>query len=246
MPDSSTDVEQRAIELPWGTCRYGLKRSKRRSIGFLITDEGLQISAPHRVAMVEIERIIASKSSWIEKSLSRWQSRKRNSTNLENLLAEGQAIPVRGQAFQVEHTSTARPMLNPWTQHITLPGSVRHSPPAQLKSLEKVLKTHAKEVFTHMAQTLAQRMELPPFQIRLSSPNARWGSCNSRGEVRLNWRLVHYPLPMIEYVIAHELAHLKEMNHSPRFWAIVEQLMPNYREPHKALSQLSPSEVPRL
>ena len=118
------------------------------------------------------------------------------------------------------------------------------------KIIEKVLKAHGKEVFTHMAsklvdrQTTAQR--LPNFSIHLSSPSSRWGSCNSRREVRLNWRLVHYPPQMIEYVIAHELAHLVEMNHSARFWAVVESLMPGYQEPHKLLSKMNPAEVPVL
>ena len=93
-------------------------------------------------------------------------------------------------------------------------------------------------------QPAAQR--LPNFSIHLSSPISRWGSCNSQREVRLNWRLVHYPPQLIEYVIAHELAHLVEMNHSARFWAVVESLMPDYQTPHKTLSKMNPAEVPVL
>lgn len=242
MPLGTSNLEVHTVQLPWGACTYLLRRSKRKSIGFVISDDGLQVSAPPRVSVSEIQGIVASKSDWIERSLQRWRERQSSSITLEELLLNKKPVPVRGQPFEVRVVPTGRPLLNPWTQEITLPQSQSTS----LKSLEKLLKNHAREVFVHMANTLASKHALPAFQIRISSPRMRWGSCNSKGEVRLNWRLVHYPLHMIEYVIAHELAHLVEMNHSPRFWAIVEQLMPNYRERHKALAKLNPAEVPKL
>jgi hypothetical protein len=64
--------------------------------------------------------------------------------------------------------------------------------------------------------------------LRLSNARSEWGSCNARGEIRLNWRLVQLPPALAEYVVAHEVAHLIELNHSPRFWALVEELMPGH------------------
>ncbi len=64
--------------------------------------------------------------------------------------------------------------------------------------------------------------------LRLSNARSEWGSCNARGEIRLNWRLVQLPPTLAEYVVAHEVAHLVELNHSPRFWALVERLMPGH------------------
>ena len=63
----------------------------------------------------------------------------------------------------------------------------------------------------------------------------RWGSCNSRGDIRLSWRLIQAPISQIDYVVVHELAHLRELNHSPRFWAIVEETLPRYEAAHQAL-----------
>jgi predicted metal-dependent hydrolase len=62
----------------------------------------------------------------------------------------------------------------------------------------------------------------------LSSARGQWGSCTHDGRIRLNWRLVHFALPVIDYVVEHELAHVREMNHSPRFWTAVGQLLPGF------------------
>ena len=206
-----TPNDVRSIELPWGVCNYVLKRSKRRSVGFLIGDEGLQISAPLRLSITELHDIIQSKSDWIEKRLEQWQLRSKQTVRLEQLLDEGKPIPVRGEPYQLEALpARSKALLNPWTKSIALPACENSL--QRNKAVEQLLKAHAKEVFTNMAAKLAQRQterqQLPSFSIHLSSPSSRWGSCNSKREVRLNWRLVHYPPQLIEYVIAHELAHL--------------------------------------
>lgn len=247
-PDSASHSE-RSIDLPWGRCTYQLKRSKRRSVGFLIGDRGLQISAPLRLSTTELDSIIRTKSKWIEQRLQKYHERSKQTLSLEQLLEEGKPIPVRGEHYQLEQLpARSKPLLNPWTKSICLPASEDKA--QHIKNIEKILKAHAKEVFSHMAVQLLKKhalpQQLPDFSIHLSSPGSRWGSCNSKREIRLNWRLVHYPPLLIEYVIAHELAHLLEMNHSAKFWSAVEGLMPNYKIPHKMLSTMNPSEVPLL
>ncbi|HEX4880605.1 MAG TPA: SprT family zinc-dependent metalloprotease [Limnobacter sp.] len=235
---------QYTLLLPWGPCTYTLKRSARRSVGFLINDTGLQISAPQRLPQAELERIIASKSRWIEHRLAQWQARQQKTTTLQALLESNRPIPVRGAPYRLEDLPLrSKPLVNPWTQVIALPEG-----PAEQRvlMLEKALKLHAKDVFQHMAKQLVQRHKLPPHTLHLSSPAARWGSCNSKRQIRLNWRLVHHRPELIEYVIAHEMAHLIEMNHSPRFWHVLETLMPHYREPHQELALINPAEVPLL
>lgn len=244
-----TPNEIRSITLPWGLCSYTLKRSKRRSVGFLIGDHGLQISAPVRLSITELHSIIHTKSRWIQQRLSQLETRSKQTIPLISLLDEGKPIPVRGEAYQIETLpARSKALLNPWTKSIAVPACENSE--QRNKAIEKVLRAHAKEVFTHMAAKLVERQalaqRLPNFSIHLSSPSSRWGSCNSKREVRLNWRLVHYPPQLIEYVIAHELAHLMEMNHSARFWAVVESLMPDYKEPHKTLSKMNPAEVPAI
>ncbi|MEG1054671.1 MAG: M48 family metallopeptidase, partial [Janthinobacterium sp.] len=79
----------------------------------------------------------------------------------------------------------------------------------------------------------------------LSSAGTRWGSCTIERKIRLNWRLIHFSLPLIDYVVAHELSHLLEMNHSPRFWATVESIYPDYDGAKQALRKRS-QELPVL
>jgi pyrrolidone-carboxylate peptidase len=76
----------------------------------------------------------------------------------------------------------------------------------------------------------AVRAEGIPAGLSLSSARTQWGSCTHDGRIRLNWRLIHFALPVIDYVVAHELAHLKEMNHGPRFWNTVAELLPGFEE----------------
>ncbi len=247
MSTNAPPATQQHIRLHWGDCAYSLSHSKRRSVGFLIRDNGLCIQAPLRLPKAELESIIHTKADWIRKRLTQWEARKAQSAPLSQLLEQGSAIPVRGTPYLIESIPpNSKPFLNPWTQRLLLPATSNTT--LRAKAAEKLLKAHAQEVFQHTAEQIRGKAEgllpLPDFSIHLSSPKSRWGSCNSNREIRLNWRLVHHPVQHIEYEVAHEMAHLVEMNHSPRFWAVLETLMPGYAQPHKTLSNLNPCEVP--
>ena len=101
-------------------------------------------------------------------------------------------------------------------------------------------KNQAALDFSRRLEILATKLGVATPPLTLSNAQSRWGSCNSRGEVRLNWRLLQAPPHIINYVICHELAHLKQMNHSAKFWAVVESLFPNYKAAEKGLKALSP------
>ena len=103
--------------------------------------------------------------------------------------------------------------------------------------LEKALRDKARTVFAERLALHAPRLGVAVPPLRLSSARTRWGSCSHHGGIVLNWRLVFMPLPVIDYVVCHELAHLKEMNHSPRFWSVVEQLCPDWRARRLELRQ---------
>ena len=107
----------------------------------------------------------------------------------------------------------------------------------------KVIAWYKKQAFLDFARRLelfAAKLGVATPPLTLSNAQSRWGSCNSRGEVRLNWRLLQAPPHIINYVICHELAHLKQMNHSAKFWVVVAQLFPNYKAAEKELKALSP------
>jgi len=104
-------------------------------------------------------------------------------------------------------------------------------------ALTAALKPRARALFLERLTYYAGKLGVPVPPLRLSSAKSRWGSCNTKGEIRLSWRLIHFSPDLIDYVIVHELAHLKEMNHSPRFWAVVARLYPDWQTARAALKQ---------
>ena len=102
-------------------------------------------------------------------------------------------------------------------------------PPPLAPEEEARLKALARDAFIERACRYARPMGVTFTRIRLSSAKTRWGSCSPRGNLSFNWRLIRAPVQILDYVVVHELAHLTEANHSPRFWKKVEEFCPNYK-----------------
>ena len=151
-------------------------------------------------------------------------------------IADGTVIFALGAALTVTVTpgSRQRWLFSDPKLHLFVPPAVD----ARVV-LEKALREKARLVFTERLAHYAPQLgvALPP--LRLSAARTRWGSCSHHGGIALNWRLILMPLPVVDYVVAHELAHLREMNHSPRFWSVVEQLCPDWRVRRLELRQLA-------
>jgi len=106
------------------------------------------------------------------------------------------------------------------------------------------LQLEAKRLFAERLPVYADKLGVAYRSFALSSATTQWGSCTADGRIRLNWRLIHFALPMIDYVVAHELSHLREMNHSPRFWATVQSIFPEFEAAKKALRDSGPETLP--
>jgi hypothetical protein len=106
------------------------------------------------------------------------------------------------------------------------------------------LQLEAKRVFAERLPIYAEKLGVTYHSFALSSATTQWGSCTVDGKIRLNWRLIHFALPMIDYVIAHELSHLREMNHGPRFWATVQSIFPEFEAAKKVLRDSGPETLP--
>ena len=112
------------------------------------------------------------------------------------------------------------------TLHVGLPQSAE---PEQIRDVvQSWLQRQARRVFEERCAHFAPRLRVRVKRLALSSAHTRWGSANANGSMRLNWRLIHFALPIIDYVVAHELAHLRVMNHSPKFWDVVRSVVPDY------------------
>jgi predicted metal-dependent hydrolase len=102
-------------------------------------------------------------------------------------------------------------------------------------AVQSWLQRQARRIFAERCAEFAGRLGVRVRRVSLSSASTRWGSASADGSIRLNWRLVHFGLPVIDYVVTHELAHLREMNHSPAFWDVVRQALPDFEAARGAL-----------
>lgn len=218
---------------------YSLRRSQRRTIGLAIDHRGLRVGAPLRARQGDIEALIRQHGQWVLDKLAAWQERPAPSP-LE--VTDGCTIPLLGEALTVTVTPLGRAR---WQ----FAGAKLHLWPSATASanqlLEKALREKARALFAERLAHYAPLLGVAPPPLRLSAARTRWGSCSHRGGISLNWRLIYLPLPIIDYVVAHELAHLKEMNHSPRFWSVVQQLCPDWSARRLELRQLG-RQLPQL
>ncbi|CAJ0810492.1 hypothetical protein LMG19087_00797 [Ralstonia wenshanensis] len=236
---------QRRLTLGERALIYNLKRSSRRTIGFVIDDRGLSITAPRWVTLAEIEHAIAEKQKWIFAKLAEWRANAARRMLPPMEWQDGAGLPFLGKTITLKLESPIGAlMFNADTSmlHLGLPPSTTEQ---QIKDrVQGWLQTQARRLFGERLEVYAERLGVRHSAYALSSAATRWGSCTADGKIRLNWRLVHFPLSLIDYVVAHELAHLKEMNHSPRFWDTVESIFPEFREAREQLRSHPPEYLP--
>jgi len=229
-------VEQRSLQLSDQHITYTLKRSgKRRSIGLRIDERGLTVSMPLRASEQWLHSVLQDKASWVLDKLENWQVAK----VIPVIWQDGASIPFRGEVITlrvVPDLFGAPPRLQGGSLLLQLNGVA--TPQRIEKIVSQWYREQALQVFEECVAHFAPLMEVAPRTIRLSSARTQWGSCSARGVISLNWQLVKLPLPLIDYVVIHELAHLKEMNHSAAFWRVVASACPDHKELRTALRDI--------
>ena len=229
----------RRIAIAGQAVDYHLRRSRRRTIGLAIDQRGLRVGAPLQARLGDIETLIREHGQWVLDKLADWRSRP---TPERLAVTEGVVIFALGEALTVTVTpgSRQRWLFSDQKLHLFVPPAVE----ARVV-LEKALRDKARRLFAERLAHYAPQLGVPAPPLRLSAARTRWGSCSHHGGISLNWRLILMPLPVLDYVVAHELAHLKEMNHSPGFWSVVEQLCPDWRARRLELRQLA-RQIPQI
>ena len=231
----------REIRLQEHVVAYALKRARRRSIGFIVGMEGLSVNAPKWVGIGDIESALREKAGWILRKLAEQQERAQRLQEAKVDWRDGTTIPFLGEQVIVvldarAGLTKAGAVLNtdaqslPGVPRLTLHIGLPHTATAaQIRDVvQSWLQRQARRVFEERCQLYTQRLGVRYKRLSLSSAQTRWGSASADGSIRLNWRLIHFGLSTIDYVVAHELAHLREMNHSPRFWDVVRSVVPDY------------------
>ena len=234
----------REIRLQEHMVAYALKRVRRRTIGFIVGPEGLSVNAPRWVGIAEIEAGLREKGAWILRKLREHQERTQRLTEAKVDWRDGTTIPFLGETVIVVLDSRATgavlntaaqalPGVPRLTLHVGLP---QHAAPEQIRdAVQSWLQRQARRVFEERIRHYAEQLGVTCTRLSLSSAQTRWGSASADGSIRLNWRLIHFAMPSIDYVVAHELAHLRHMDHSPRFWDVVRSVLPDFETTREQL-----------
>jgi predicted metal-dependent hydrolase len=216
---------------------FELRRARRRTIGFAVGAEGLTVTAPKWVPLYEVDAAVKGKSTWILRKLDEARERHQRVESARIVWKDGASVPFLGeQVIVVLDARQSGAVLNTDGQALPgVPGHTLHIGLPQSASGEQIrdavqawLMRQARRIFTERMDHFAPLLGVQWTRLALSSAGTRWGTAYADGTIRLNWRLVHFRLPVIDYVVAHELAHLRVMDHSPRFWDTVATVLPDY------------------
>lgn len=227
-PDAprAADGTLRQVVLDGETIAYRLIRARRRSIGMEVHLEGMTVRAPRWVTLREIEAALVERSGWILRSLAEWRARRRDV--MPCVWQTGAPIAFRGEALTLDVYPARKPAIAADLFHLTVRHPHAHDERQVAESVRQWLREQASTLVAARVADYLRRIAAQTISVRLSNARSEWGSCNAKGEIRLNWRLVQLPPPLAEYVVAHEVAHVVELNHSRRFWALVETLLPGH------------------
>lgn len=253
-PANAPNVAARSIELAVNAgpgpraIDYRLVRSLRRTIAIHITQAGVETRAPMTASLADIEAFMRQKQHWIVSRLAEMRS------TGPFAWEEGAKLPLLGTHVElVDHPQGRGIVLDggllligrPARQSAALSGPG----PALQRDLQRDwqrrvtawIKAEALVLYRERSRVLAAELGVEPPQVGLSTAGARWGSCTVGREgarIRVHWKLYLMPPHLVDYVIAHELAHIRELNHSPRFWAQVARIYPEHTAARAELNRL--------
>ena len=192
----------------------------------------MEVRAPLRAAKSDIDRFIAGKDDWIRRKLA--DSIEQKARREEFSLNYGSPVLYRAKQYPITARDGARAGFD-GASFFMPPGLS----PAKIKAVcIQIYRRLAKRYLTAKTLEYAKAMSVEPSGIRINGANMRWGSCSARKYINYSWRLILAADYVIDYVIVHELTHLKEMNHSRRFWEEVSNIMPDYQGRRHKLKEL--------
>jgi len=257
MPENNNTTSLSTIHILGHYIPYRISQSKRnrRNIVFRVRDGVLNVSAPLGVSKKQIKQAMLAQASWIVERISELENKP--VADVQAIIAPGDVILYRGDAYTVQLSWTNQPLLNRamrplnvtcnkqehiLTVHLALQNmqkrgirqagdSIESRMDAAFDaSIKTWLRAEATAIIPARVTVLAERLGVRPTKIIVRSQVSRWGSCSAAGTISMNWRLIKAPPVVLDYVIIHELAHLLELNHSARFWAHVQTWMPDYEQ----------------
>ena len=211
---------------------YTLTRSNRKTIAIYIRDNKVEVRAPMKMPKRDIEEFVASKERWIKEKLA--LAGERQARREAFCLNYGDRVLYKGKEYPI----AAKP-----GKRVGFDGELFYMPagllPEQIKAAcVKIYRMLAKRDLSGKVLEYAKQMNVSPGNIKINGAKTRWGSCSAKKSLNFSWRLIMADDDVIDYVVIHELAHLREMNHSTRFWAVVEGALPDYQKRRAKLKTL--------
>ncbi len=222
-----TEPASQRIVLNGQEIEFEIKRNaRRRSIGLRVDFAGLVVNASPRASVRSIHTALRDNADWVCKKLQTWRER----TPPRTEWAQGAQLPYLGSVVMLNILIQPRRTPKPWLDLAGLNLTFATSPTTDQIKVKVCdwYRAEAKRYFPSRVEHIADRANIVSPRFFVSNAQARWGSCTANGEIRLTWRLLKAPTYVIDYVAAHELAHLAHMNHSRQFWQRVAEIFPDY------------------
>ncbi len=211
-----------------------VRKRNLKNIYLRVTPKGVQVSANKTVPLDEIEAFVLSKSAWLRKHLNIVKEKKK-----KQALISGNEVYYQGEACLLVCQEHQLPQVELEFKEqqffIKMPKETEQEILEEL--FNRFYKNRAIEFITPMVELWSNKMSLIPTNIAFRKAKRQWGSCSSQNSLSFNYYLMKLPQSLVEYVVVHELAHIKEKNHSKNFWALVEQFLPNYKALVKELRE---------
>jgi predicted metal-dependent hydrolase len=212
---------------------YSIKYSNRKTLGVYITKKGsIEVRAPNHTSKKTIEMFLKKHDEWINNHYL--SIHKKNQQQAEFNIKFGNTLLLLGNHYPIISIEEEKSGFNGkefYCYHELIQSELKNE-------MIKTYQCLAKNIINEQVKITSSHMNLKPLGVKINSAKTRWGSCSSKGNLNFSWYLIMADEATIQYVVVHELTHLIEMNHSKKFWKIVEEVLPNYREEKKKLRSL--------
>ena len=219
---------------------YTLLKTKRKTIGIIVDKNGeVKVHAPICISEKQVCGVVQKKADWIVKKIN--EVTERNSNSVCRQFVNGEKFLYLGKEYTLEivekDLGDAEVLMQEDTMAVYISQALLEE--SRKQAIKEALIKWYRQRFAEFAKERIEKyslqLKVAPRKVVIKNQKTRWGSCSKKGNINLNWRLIMAPLHVIDYVVVHELCHLKVMNHSKDFWNLVEFILPDYCEGRKWL-----------
>lgn len=218
------------------SCTIVRSKQRKRTIAIYVSQKGIEVKVPFRTSSKQIHDMLTARSAWIKKKLAGVPLKKLPWYQRRQFFYRGIPYPLKLEIFPFVK-KRAECVLQDNHLRLTLAQRLAHNETnaSIIKALEAWYRTQAAQVLKERTAYFAAQMQVEPKAIIVKAQKRRWGSCDSRNIIRYNWKIIMAPSPLLDYLVVHELAHIKVKNHSPQFWDFVASVLPEHKALRKEL-----------